>query len=58
MTTAIKNALAAMQTKRTARPTVWMNTNGTFSHHRDGQREWADEDACRTDLRFHEEWAR
>ena len=42
-------------TKREIR--VWQNANGTFSHHRDSRREWSDENACRTDLRFHEEWA-
>lgn len=36
---------------------VWQNANGTFSHHKDAEREWADEAACRTDLRFHSEWA-
>lgn len=52
----IQAAIARMQVKRTARPAVWMNPNGTFSHHRDGQREWADEAACRADLRFAEDW--
>lgn len=37
--------------------TVWKNANGTYSHHKDAQREWADETACRTDLRFHNELA-
>lgn len=58
METAIKDALARMQTKRVTRPEVWMNANGTFSHHRDHVREWDEESACRTDLRFHEEWER
>lgn len=50
-------AITAMQTKRQVRALVWQNANGTFSHHRDAQCEWADEASCRTDLRFHEEWA-
>lgn len=53
----LKSAIAAMQTKRQPRKAVWQNANGTFSHHRDAQREWADESACHIDLRFHEEWA-
>ena len=36
---------------------VWQNANGSFSHHKDGGREWGDEVSCRTDLRFHMEWA-
>lgn len=57
MNAEIKAAIAQMQTKRSQRPLVWQNANGTFSHHRDAQREWADETGCRTDLRFHMEWA-
>jgi hypothetical protein len=38
-------------------PLVWRNPNGTWSHHRDSKRQWADETGCRTDLRFAEEWA-
>jgi hypothetical protein len=53
MTDKIAEALARMQTKRTARATVWQNPNGTWSHHRDGNREWSEESACRIDLRFH-----
>ena len=41
---------------RVARPLVWRNANGTFSHHRDAGCEWADESSCCTDLRFHQEW--
>lgn len=44
-------------TTNATKPTVWKNPNGTFSHHKDAQREWADETACRTDLRFHNEWS-
>ena len=53
----IKAAIAEMQAKRQPRALVWQNANGTFSHHKDAKREWADEIACRTDLRFHQEWA-
>jgi hypothetical protein len=35
---------------------VWQNPNGSWSHHKDGGREWYGLDACQTDLRFHEEW--
>jgi hypothetical protein len=52
----IKAAITAMRAKRQERPVVWQNANGTFSHHRDAQREWADENGCRTDLRFALEW--
>lgn len=58
MTTEMKAAIAQMQTKRTQRPTIWQNSNGTFSHHMDAQREWADETGCKADLKFHQEWAR
>jgi len=56
MTNEIKAALARMQTKRESRPVVWMNPNGTFSHYRDGKREWLEEGACRYDLRLHREY--
>lgn len=56
MTTEIRAKLAAMQTKRRALPEIWQNDNGTFSHHKDSQREWADRTSCQTDLRFHMEW--
>lgn len=56
-TTEIKAAVARMQSKRRVVATVWQNANGTFSHHKDSQREWVDEIGCRTDLRFHEEFA-
>jgi hypothetical protein len=52
----IKASITAMQTPRFV-PVIWRNANGTFSHHRDAQREWEDETFCRTDLRFHQEWA-
>lgn len=58
MTNEMKAQIAAMQTKRAARPTIWQNSNGTFSHHRDSARGWADRSFCETDLRFTEEWAR
>lgn len=53
----IKAAIAEMQSKHQYRAQVWQNANGTFSHHKDAKREWADETACRTDLRFHQDWA-
>lgn len=37
---------------------IWQNANGTWSHHKDSKREWTDQAACETDLRFAEEWAR
>ena len=49
-------AIAQMQIKRQERAVIWQNTNGTFSHHLDSKREWADEQACLVDLKFHEEW--
>lgn len=53
MTTAEK--IAAMQTKRTERPEVWQNDNGTWSHHMDSVREWHHRDGCEIDLRFTKE---
>jgi hypothetical protein len=41
---------------RTQKQTIWQNPNGTWSHHRDSNREWSDRDSCATDLRFAEEW--
>jgi len=38
--------------------TIWQNANGTWSHHKDTQREWADRNGCAADLRFHTEWER
>jgi hypothetical protein len=35
---------------------IWQNPNGTWSHHKDAQREWYGLDGCETDLRFFEEW--
>lgn len=49
-------AIAQMQTKRPL-ITIWQNTNGSFSHHMDSVREWADRISCETDLRFNQEWA-
>jgi len=50
--------IAAMQTKRQRCPDIWQNANGTWSHHKDAQREWADRNGCAADLRFHTEWER
>lgn len=47
-----------MTTKFENSQELWQNTNGTFSHHHDSQREWADLVGCQTDLRFHREWAK
>ena len=47
-----------MNTSTAAKPTIWQNANGTWSHHKDAKCEWADRISCETDLRFHEEWAR
>lgn len=52
----IQEKIAMMQRKAPAGAKVWQNANGTFSHHKDAQREWADEAGCRTDLRFNNEW--
>lgn len=38
--------------------TIWQNPNGSWSHHKDSKREWADRTACATDLRFAIEWER
>lgn len=56
MTSEMKTKIARMQTKRQNRPEIWKNDNGTFSHHKDGQRQWHDYIGCATDLRFHREW--
>lgn len=56
MTTEMKAKIAAMQTKRAAW-TIRQNDNGTWSHHKDVDCEWASRDACETDLRFANEWA-
>lgn len=37
-------------------PDVWQNANGTWTHHKDGKREWRDRLGCVTDLRFAMEW--
>lgn len=37
-------------------PKIWQNSDGTWSHHKDGKRKWYDRDACVIDLRFTEEW--
>ena len=44
--------------KNRARPDIWRNNNGTWSHHRDAKREWSDRIGCAVDLRFHYEWER
>ncbi len=36
---------------------IFQNANGTWSHHKDAACQWADRDACATDLRFCNEWA-
>ena len=56
MTEIMKAQIARMQTKRSPRPEIWQNPNGTWSHGRDGQREWDERSACETDLRFAKEW--
>lgn len=58
MTNEMKAAIATMQASRPVRAIVWKNANGTFSHHRDANGEFSDENTARTDLRFCEEWAR
>ena len=40
----------------TAKPKIWQNDNGTWSHHKDSKRQWADRSACATDLQFAEAW--
>ena len=55
MTSEMKKAIARMQTKRTPRPEIWQNDNGTWSHCRDGAREYDDKVGAATDLRFHRE---
>ena len=57
MTQQMKNAIAAMQRKAPIGASVWRNANGTFSHYRDANGEFATEDAARTDLRFCNEWS-
>lgn len=57
MTNHLKNAIATMQSKYPAGAVVWQNENGTYSHHRDANGEFATEEAARTDLRFCNEWA-
>lgn len=39
-----------------AKPEIWQNSNGTWSHKYDAQREWADKGGCLADLRFSKEW--
>lgn len=58
MTDEIKAAITRMQAKRPTLSAIWQNDNGTFSHHKDAQRQWTDRAGCETDLRFHQEWAR
>jgi hypothetical protein len=52
----MKAQIARMQTKRSPRPEIWQNPNGTWSHHKDGQREFDELSTCEIDLRWHKEW--
>ena len=52
----IEEKIAAMQSPRKSRGEIWQNDNGTWSHHKDAQREWSDRTGCATDLRFAREW--
>ena len=58
MTTEMKAAIAAMQTKRQARPDVYQNDNGTWSHRHDARREWDCFAGAQTDFRFSQDWYR
>lgn len=40
------------------RKIIWQNSNGTYSHHKNGQCEFDSYEACAADLRFHAEWER
>lgn len=54
----IEFRISAMQTKRVPNGAiVWMNANGTFSHHKDPRGEFLDEAGARASLRFTQEWA-
>lgn len=57
MTTAEKIQMMRDAGLRRTTARIWQNANGTWSHHKDADREWYGIDACQTDLRFHEEWA-
>jgi hypothetical protein len=35
---------------------IWQNANGTWSNHKDAQRQWTDKVGCQMDLRFADEW--
>lgn len=35
---------------------IWQNHDGTWSHHKDSERQWISREACQIDLRFHLEW--
>jgi hypothetical protein len=55
--TTMNEAIQKMQTKRAGiKRIIWQNANGTYSHHKDGKREWEDLIGCQTDLKFSEEW--
>ena len=54
MTEEIAKAIAEMQTKRQTKE-IWQNQHGTWSHGKDGKREWSDKIGCETDLRFAKE---
>ena len=55
MTDQMKAKIAAMQTKRTDRPEIQQNPNGTWSHHK-CQTEFADRATCALDLRWTNDW--
>ena len=38
--------------------TIWQNTNGTWSHHRNRKCKWSSYEDCAQDLKISEEWAR
>lgn len=47
-----------MQTETKAKPDVWKNDNGTWSHRKDHRGEFSDKNGAETDLRFTLEWER
>lgn len=54
----ITAAVKEMQKHRRNLPDYWLNSNGTWSHHKDAKREWRDKIGCLTDLRFTNEHER
>lgn len=58
MTADMKAKIAEMQKKRVARPEIWQNDDGTWSHGRNSAVKWRDKTGCATDLRFHKDWER